>query len=87
VVFRNGAFITNGSLKIRGNFGYSASAVTSAALRLTGSGSANGYPSASGIVASMLDIGVECPTKTGNYVPRTICSAPATTRSTAATAR
>jgi hypothetical protein len=72
VVFRNGAFITNGSLKIRGNFGYSASAVTSAALRLTGSGSANGYPSASGIVASMLDIGVECATKTGNYVPQTI---------------
>jgi hypothetical protein len=72
VVFKNGAFVTNGSLKIRGNFGYSSSAVTSAALRLTGSQSVNGYPSASGIVSSMLDIGVECATKTGNYVPQTI---------------
>ena len=72
VVFQNGAFVTNGSLKIRGNFGYSGSAVTSAALRLTGSQNANGYPSSSGIVASMLDIGVECATKAGNYVPQTI---------------
>jgi hypothetical protein len=72
VVFKNGAFVTNGSLKIRGNFGYGASAVTSAALRLTGSGSANNYPSSSGIVASMLDIGLECATKAGNHVPQTI---------------
>jgi pectate lyase-like protein len=72
VVFRNGAFVTNGSLKIRGNFGYSSSTVTSAALRLTGSQSVNGYPSASGIVASMLDIGAECATKAGTYVPQTI---------------
>src|SRR5262249_8713621 len=70
--FKNGAFVTNGSLKIRGNFGYGASAVTSAALRLTGSGSANNYPSSSGIVASMLDIGLECATKAGNHVPQTI---------------
>jgi hypothetical protein len=72
VVFKNGAFVTNGSLKIRGNFGYGTSAVTSAALRLAGSGSVNNYPSSSGIVASMLDIGVECATKAGNHVPQTI---------------
>jgi len=72
VVFQNGAFITNGSLKIRGNFGYSSSAVSSAVLRLTGSQSANDYPSASNITASMLDIGVECATKSGDHVPQTI---------------
>jgi hypothetical protein len=70
VVFRNGAFVTNGSLKIRGNFG--ASAVTSAALRLTGSQTANTYTCDSGITASMLDIGVECATKAGDHVPQTI---------------
>jgi hypothetical protein len=60
VVFQNGAFITNGSLKVRGNFGASSSAVSSAALRLTGYQSVNGYTSYSGIVDSMVDIGVEC---------------------------
>jgi hypothetical protein len=79
VVFQNGAYVANGSLKIRGNFGYSTSPVTSAALRLTGSQSTAGYPaagysSASGITASLLDIGVECGTaKTGpSYTPQTI---------------
>lgn len=70
VVFQNGAFITNGSLKIRGNFGSSGSSVSSAALRLTGYQSANGYSSYSGIVDSMLDIGVEC--GSGSYTPQTI---------------
>jgi hypothetical protein len=70
VVFQNGAFVTNGSLKIRGNFGYSTSSVSSAALRLTGYQSANGYPSYSGIVDSTLDIGVEC--ASGSYTPQTI---------------
>jgi hypothetical protein len=70
VVFKNGAFITNGSLKIRGNFGSSSAAVTSAALRLTGNQSANGYSSYSGIVDSMVDIGVEC--GSGSYTPQTI---------------
>jgi len=70
VVFQNGAFITNGSLKIRGNFGSSTTAVTSAALRLTGYKSANTYTSYSGIVDSMVDIGVEC--GSGSYTPQTI---------------
>jgi hypothetical protein len=70
VVFQNGAFVTNGSLKIRGNFGSSSSPVTSAALRLTGNASANGYDSYSGLVDGMLDIGVEC--GSGSYTPQTI---------------
>ena len=70
VVFRNGAFITNGSLKVRGNFGASSSAVSSAALRLTGYQSVNGYTSYSGIVDSMVDIGVEC--ASGTYPTQTI---------------
>jgi Pectate lyase superfamily protein len=37
VVFRNGAMTGNGSLRIRGNFGPAASALSSAVLRLTGS--------------------------------------------------
>jgi hypothetical protein len=72
VVFQNGAFVTNGSLKIRGNFGYGSAAVTSAALRLTGYQTVNGKPAYSGIVDSMVDIGVECASKTGTYTPQTI---------------
>jgi hypothetical protein len=74
VVLQNGAFVTNGSLKIRGNFGYGTSSLKSAALRLTGSQSANTYSNASGILDSMLDIGVECAqAATGtSYTPRTI---------------
>ena len=74
VVLRNGAYITNGSLKIRGNSGFSATAVSSAVLRLTGSGDANGYSGDSGITNSMLDIGVECakPTTAYPYTPQTI---------------
>ena len=70
VVFQNGAFVTNGSLKIRGNFGSSTAAVSSAALRLTGYESANGYSGYSGIINSMVDIGVEC--GSGDYTPQTI---------------
>ncbi len=70
VVFQNGAYIANGSLKIRGNFGSSKTAVSSAALRLTGNQSANGYTSYSGIVDSTVDIGVEC--GSGPYTPQTI---------------
>ena len=70
VVFRNGAFVTNGSLKIRGNFGSSGSSVSSAALRLTGYNSVNGYTSYSGIVDSMVDIGLEC--ASGSHTPQTI---------------
>lgn len=71
VVFQNGAFVTNGSLKIRGNFGSTTSAaVSSAALRLTGSGSANGYSGSSGIFYSTIDIGVE--SGTDKYTPQTI---------------
>lgn len=74
VVFQNGAFITNGSLRIRGNFGCAASPVTSAVLRLTGSGNANNYSGDSGITNSLLDIGVECApaTKDLPYTPQTI---------------
>lgn len=73
VVFQNGAYVSNGSLKIRGNFGYSSSPVSTAVLRLTGSGDANGYSGDSGITNSMLDIGVECGTLTGYpYTPQTI---------------
>ena len=70
VVFRNGAFVTNGSLKLRGNFGSSTTAVSSAALRLTGYVSANGYSSYSGIIDSTIDVGVEC--GSGAYTPQTI---------------
>jgi Pectate lyase superfamily protein len=70
VVFRNGAFVTNGSLKLRGNFGSSTTAVTSAALRLTGNQTANGYSGYSGIVDSMIDIGLEC--GSGANTPQTI---------------
>jgi hypothetical protein len=70
VVFQNGAFVTNGSLKIRGNFGSSGSPVSSAALRLTGYNSANGYTSYSGLVDGMVDIGVE--SSSGSYTPQTI---------------
>lgn len=70
VVFQNGAFITNGSLKIRGNFGASSTPVSSAVLRLTGNKTANGYASYSGLVDSMIDIGVEC--GSGTYPTQTI---------------
>jgi hypothetical protein len=70
IVFQNGAFITNGSLKLRGNFGSSSSSVSSAALKLTGSQDTNGYNSASGIIDSSLDFGVEC--GSGDYTPQTI---------------
>ena len=61
VTLRNGAFIANGRLTYRGNFGGSGSALTSAVLRLTGSTPA-GYTSGtsfSGISNSIIDIGVE----------------------------
>src|SRR5262249_11148523 len=71
VVFRNGAFTANGSLRIRGNFGSAAAPVTSAVLRLTGPTRADRqYPSNSGIQNGMLDIGVECPPGAGT--PQTI---------------
>jgi hypothetical protein len=70
VVFQNGAFITDGSMKIRGNFGSSKTALTSAALRLTGNQTANGYSGYSGIVNSHVDIGVEC--GSGAFTPQTI---------------
>jgi hypothetical protein len=70
VVLRNGAFITNGSMKIRGNFGSSTTSVSSAALHLTGYQSVNGYSGGSGIIDSSLDIGVEC--GSGDYTPQTI---------------
>ena len=72
VVLKNGAFVTNGSLKIRGNFGYAASTVNSAALRLTGSQSTSSYSNASGIADSLLDIGVECASAAGSFTPQTI---------------
>jgi hypothetical protein len=71
-VLQNGAFVTNGSLKIRGNFGYSTSTVKSAALRLTGYQTVNGKPAYSGIADSMVDIGVECSSAAGAYTPQTI---------------
>jgi hypothetical protein len=71
VVFRNGAFTGNGSLRIRGNFGSSSSALSSAVLRLTGSTpSGRQYPSSSGIQNGMVDIGVEC--GPGAFTPQTI---------------
>jgi len=71
VVFRNGAFTGNGSLRIRGNFGSSPSPVTSAVLRLTGSTpSGRQYPSNAGIQNGLVDIGVEC--TPGTYTPQTI---------------
>jgi hypothetical protein len=71
VVFRNGAFTGNGSLRIRGNFGSSSSQVSSAVLRLAGSTPAGRqYPSDSGVQNGLLDIGVECPP--GTATPQTI---------------
>ena len=71
VVFRNGAYTGNGSLRIRGNFGSASSALTSAVLRLTGSlPSGHDYSGASGIVNGLLDIGVEA--GSGTYTPQTI---------------
>lgn len=72
VVFRNGAFTGNGSLRIRGNFGSETSAVRSAVLRLTGSTpEGRQYPTHSGIVFGLLDIGVEC-SPGAPYKPQTI---------------
>jgi hypothetical protein len=71
VVFRNGAFTGNGSLRIRGNFASYTSALSSAVLRLTGSTpSGRTYASSSGIANGMIDIGVEC--GSGTYTPQTI---------------
>ncbi|HEY1918553.1 MAG TPA: glycosyl hydrolase family 28-related protein [Streptosporangiaceae bacterium] len=70
VVLQNGAYISNGSLRLRGNFGSSSSTVTSAALRLTGQQDVNGYNCVSGITAGLLDIGVEC--GAGAHTPQTI---------------
>jgi hypothetical protein len=71
VVFRNGAFTGNGSLRIRGNFASNTAAVTSAVLRLTGSTpSGREYPSSSGIQNGLIDIGVEC--GSAAYTPQTI---------------
>lgn len=70
VVFKNGAYTGNSSLRIRGNFGESSSSVSSAVLRLTGSKSNDSYSSYSGIVNGMIDIGVEC--ASGTYTPQTI---------------
>jgi hypothetical protein len=71
VVFRNGAFTGNGSLRIRGNFASDTAAVSAAVLRLTGSTPAGRqFPSASGIQNGMLDIGVECGPNT--FTPQTI---------------
>ena len=69
VVLQNGTFIVHGSLKIRGNFAASAKTVSSAVLRLTGSTTAT-----SGIIDSMIDIGVECGagTTTPSYAAQTI---------------
>ena len=71
-MFQNGAFTGNSSLKIRGNFAESSTSVSSAAVRLTGSGSQAGSvnASSSNIAESLLDIGVEC--ASGSYTPQTI---------------
>jgi Pectate lyase superfamily protein len=71
VVFTNGAYTANGSLRIRGNFSSSSSSVSSAVLRLTGSvPSGHDDPGSSGIMNAMLDVGVEC--GAGTYTPQTI---------------
>ena len=73
VVFQNGAFVVNGSVRIHGNFGSSSSVLTSAVLRLSGS-TPSGITDAttSSISNSMLDIGVECDDSTGTNGPYTI---------------
>jgi hypothetical protein len=71
VVFQNGAFTGNGSLRIRGNFAGTSAAVSSAVLRLTGSRpSSYTYNGPSGIVNGLIDVGVEC--GSGSYTPKTI---------------
>jgi hypothetical protein len=70
-VFQNGAFITNGSLKLRGNFGGSGSTLTSAVLRLTGATPGGHAPvTNSNITDSYLDVGVEL--AAGTFNPQTI---------------
>lgn len=62
VVFQNGALLADGSFALRGNFGGSGSALSSAALRITGQSPA-GHPDASSyssIKQSRVDVGCEC---------------------------
>ena len=72
VVLQNGAFIYDGKLAIRGNFGGSSSALTGtpAVLTLTGSAPGGHVSSSSEIFASQLDIQAECEANT--YTPQTI---------------
>lgn len=70
VVFQNGAFVQDGILGLYGNFGTSASPLTSAALRITGSTPAGVAQAAvSNISNSVLNIGYECDQVTGSNAP------------------
>lgn len=73
VYLKNGAYLYNGSLRIRGNFGGSNSPITNAALRLQGT-APSGSPSAgdtSAMWAMHLDIQAECNGAT-IYTPQTV---------------
>jgi len=71
VVFQNGAFLQDGTLGIYGNFGTSASALTSAVLRIDGSTPGGvAQASVSNITNSVLNIGAEC--TSGANAPFTI---------------
>ena len=65
--------LADGGAVVYGNFNSSISSVDSAVLSLAGSGSANGFSSASSITGSMLDIGVACGMLAGaSHTPQTI---------------
>ena len=71
VTLANGAFVYDGRLAIRGNFGSSSSAVTSAALRITGQTDPSfTSQTVSSIFSSRLDVQVEC--EAGAHTPQTI---------------
>ena len=61
IVFQSGALVYHGSLRVRGNFQSSSSALTNAVLRFTG---------ASHVAGAHLDVQVEVPT--GTYKPTTV---------------
>jgi hypothetical protein len=73
VVFRNGAFIQDGKLGLYGNYGTSASPLTSATLRIDGA-TPDGVleASVSNLSTLALDIGNECDETSGSNAPYTI---------------
>jgi hypothetical protein len=71
VSLENGAYISNGFLRIKGNMAASGTSTTAACLRLTGASPVgSGSASISSIAYCMFDIGIEC--GSGSFYPFTI---------------